>query len=255
MFCICVLLGITETVYGSIDSTENNNNTSEALVSSHHQNQDAIEVLLVRNELLEENNKNMLLTMQWALGLAGMFVIGFLGFTGYFSNRRYQQDKETLEVLVQSESSQIELGVTNELQDRLLQIEHDLHDQTEKLRNSLDERTEEKVAEAVEPILIRLAQSEKEILCLHGRREIEEARRWEEKGVLGNAITCLIDYLNIANRVDNEFWQNEALTELLRLFEKGAELGVYGSTKLHEYLEDIPSKYEELVNRVKRIMR
>jgi hypothetical protein len=53
-------------------------------------------LLKEQNELLQRHNSELLQVITWSLTFAAVFLIGVLGLIGFFTTRRYDQEKEAL---------------------------------------------------------------------------------------------------------------------------------------------------------------
>ena len=136
-----------------------------------------IDLLEIQNRLLEEHNQRLLTTVHWALGFSAVFLLAVLGMTGYFTYRRYDQDKESLKTFLVGEVTK----ARTELEGRLYEWENKL---TEKNREEFQSLTQSQdriamlaVNAAVEPLKSKIETLKRDFSSAN--IEILELRAWE----------------------------------------------------------------------------
>jgi Tfp pilus assembly protein PilE len=91
-------------------------------------------------------------TVQWSLGFAAVFLLGFLGLIGFFSYQRAESDRKTVEASLRAQLAEAETRLTTQAQElhegTMNRLSTESQQQTERLKSLADSAAKAAVAPA-----------------------------------------------------------------------------------------------------------
>lgn len=202
-----------------------------------------LEILRERNRLLEEHNNQLLQVTLWAIGFAAVFLLAVLGLIGFFTERRYQRDRNSLE-------QALDARVTKATADLMTKLAEGVN----QLKAAMGTRAEEAITAKLNPITKQLSNLSNSVAGLEVQLTEMEAKDWERKGVLANALTSYLGCAKLARKVpDYDDWKvSECLEKISQLLEKGGRFDATEVTEVTAFLKSLPPSYEPLVKKIQR---
>jgi len=230
------------------------NNASEKVIDEQPKSvsdiHEQITLLEAQNRLLREHNQSLLTTVHWALAFAAVFLIAVFGLMGYFTYRRYEQDKESLKNFLDSEITKIRAGFTDRLSEWKRKSADNLRKETEILKQSLNNIAESKSNEAISPVKTRINSLSRDLNYLQIGVIKLEAEDWKKKGIKGNVVSCWFRIAQKGLSIKQDWIVSDALNEMERLLKQGAKFSAAQVTEVTGFLQSLPPQFEALVKAI-----
>jgi hypothetical protein len=203
-----------------------------------------------QNRLLSEHNDKMLLVTQWSLTFAATFLLVFLGLVGYLTNRRYEQDKETLQTMLGAKilEAQIQLDSTiNRLKDDLQTAQNQSSKELKESLKDLATSTSKSLLSSLESRVKDLAN---DLLMFKYDVLLAQAEQFEEKKDYTMALDRHFDIAKIAVKLNWEWMISNALKNIERFLALGGRFNPDEILELNRLLRNLSGEYEPLVKGV-----
>jgi hypothetical protein len=145
---------------------------------------DSSELVALRAELrtIREYNEAFVTMVQWGLGTVAGVALLLVGFSWFSNQRNYDRDREALSQDVAARSTESAANVRAELSTALAE-----------LRESVSTAVKQQLGHELLDVQIAIQRLERVTVDLEGEQIITEARYWEQKDVLANAI---VEYIS-----------------------------------------------------------
>jgi len=225
-----------------------------------------ITLLEAQNRLLKEHYQSLMSVIQWALSFAAIFLLAILGLIGYFSYRRYENDKETLQNMIKNETLRLRADLSAGRTDweraaasARTNWERTAADtQSKKLasiESSIAGRIKEATAQATTPIMGRMQSLQFDLERLTIDVLGQEAEKWEREGVAENAIRQHIKIAQKAHETGrgSYAWKvTDALQDIVRLRSKfpSGTLALNLEADEIAFLQSLPAHFGPLVQKI-----
>ena len=211
-------------------------------------------MLKEQNELLQRHNNELLQVITWSLTFAAVFLIGVLGLIGFFTTRRYDQEKEALRSHLDGQVATTMAQVEGRLNEKAETFRTAQEASAKELREALRGEAENAASRAVNPLLVRAETAERRVAYLEIDFAREQAKMWDDSKVPTNALRGWAKVVRLANGVDLNYVIAEGLDEIQRLLTAGTSVDAQDATKLHSILGTLPDEYQPVVIKIKRLL-
>jgi hypothetical protein len=227
------------------------------IVASDHSTQASqIELLNQQNELLRQYNRELLQVITWSLTFAAVFLIGVLGLIGYFTTRRYDQEKEALKSHLDGQVATAVAQAEARLADKADTIRVTMELNFKELREALHNEAESAAKSTIDPFFGRLQSIAKKVAILEIDFAEQQAKMWENQRVTSNAVRYWRRYTELANNMEYEWMVTRGLDQIQRLLQAGTSPSLTGKdiTDLHSFLTSLSAEYDPLVTKIKGLL-
>lgn len=222
----------------------------EGVVNQTDSIREQITLLEAKNRLLKEHYESLLRTTHWAIGFAAVFLIAVFGLMGYFTHRRYEQDKESLKNSIETEIAKARADFEGRLSEWESKSADKLQERTKSLEQSLEKIAKSASNAAVGPVENRIKSLSWDLTMLQIDVLKQEAENWKKEDVKGNVVRC---WFRIAQKgwfIKQDWIVSEALGQIKLLFAEGAKFDVSQATELNAFLQSLPLQFEPLVKAI-----
>lgn len=203
------------------------------------------------NRILEQHNRDLLATVQWAIGFAAAVVVAFLGLVGFVTNRRLDQEKQLLVSSMQQHAAEISERLSAEQSAWREATSRDILEREQGLTERLEKATKAVAEKAVASLRSKISSVEYETSVVQRELAQRQAAEWEAKGVLANAVTSQFEIAKIGKRTAEQWIVSESLHEIKRLLDKGAKFDPEEVREVTGFVDSLSSDYATLVSGIK----
>lgn len=197
-------------------------------------------------------NDDFLSTIIWSLSFSSTFLLVFLGLIGYFTNRRYEQDKESLENKLYTASKEIEANTQTQITIFKGETQSEILELADKLKTEIKTIADKSATDISSPIKNQLTQMHQEFLMLKVEFLLNKANESERNKIYGNALANHFEIARIGVKIGHNFRVSNALEEIVRLLNLPSSFRNADEVReVTEFLQKLPAEYETLVSRVK----
>ncbi len=225
-------------------------------IDSNSSATDSPEVGLLKqqNQLLERHNSELLQVVVWSLTFAAVFLIGVLGLIGFFTIRRYDQEKEALKVHLEGQLATIAAASEARLTEKAESIKASQEATARELREGLSKQAESTAKVIVEPLSSQLKSVATQVNNLELDLVRQKAESWEAEKVFANALRRWCEFVELANDMGHGWRVTDGLDQIQRLLRAGVKLDGQQTTEMHALLTSLPGEYEPLVTKIKKLL-
>lgn len=215
------------------------------------------EILIINARLQQiiEYNGDLLATVYWSLGFASTFLLAFLGLVGYLTNRRYEQDKESLSAILTSQLSNIK----TEFEGKTQSLSAELQTQQTSNKEDLNKFLDENIKTAQSTIITKIeTQFNSQLSSLRSdslRLKYDileiEAKDHEARKVYINAFRAYFDMAKVSREIGWDWMTSGALESIMRIIDLGCKLSASDINHITVFLNNLPSNFELLIKKLK----
>lgn len=242
-FCVLIFLLALSLASHSQPGTEEQTTASEVPAAEAPRDRE-VELLAVRNALLEEHQSQLISVVTWSLIFAATFLVVISGLLGFLTVNRYSRDKEALMSyivgLMAKESSALRQNLAGD---------------RKQFEESFDKHKETQTDFVKQTIAREVASFRAEIKSIKLYQELSDAEKWEAKRVWRNAAIGHYHVLLLATELKWEFFITGSLDKMHEILTTHTpKLSAQDISQINLALNKLNEKYAPAADRIRRIL-